>query len=158
MDASGSLDLRPAKIPAPDAGWFLPQWGDLFAGFMLVATVVLFTVFWKRLGGTEKPVAVPMDPIQALRMECLRRIRVADADGADFAKEIWDAVRDFLVGSGKLPSAKTLTAEDFVRSHAGPFPDLAILARHLAYAPPASRTSESRKRLREAAEKTVTSL
>lgn len=149
---SGALsELRPAKIPAPDADFFSVFVPELVFALIVGAVVALaYFHFTRIIDKLEEPVAKASE--KSPKDRAISEIRSLDPADAEFAAKIWSAVRRFLVselGNPMLPNMTASEAVSATKSLPG-FDSLAYFARELEYSQK-ERTGESNARLREAA-------
>lgn len=149
---SGALsELRPAKIPAPDADFFSVFVPELVFAVIVGALVALaYFHFTKIIDKLEEPDA--KIPEKSAKDRAISEIRSLDSSDTEFAAKIWSAIRKFLVdelGNPMLPNMTASEAVSAMKSIPG-FDSLAYFARELEYSQK-ERTAESNARLREAA-------
>lgn len=94
---SGALsELRPAKIPAPDADFFSAFVPELVFALIVGAVAALaYSHFTRMIGKLEEPAIKA--PEKSPRERAVSEILSLDVQDAEFAAKIWAAVRRYLV-------------------------------------------------------------
>lgn len=149
---SGALsELRPAKIPAPDADFFSVFVPELVFAVIVGALVALaYFHFTKIIDKLEEPAESIAE--KSAKEVAISDIRSLDSSDSEFAAKIWASVRKFLVselGNPMLPNMTVSEAVSVTKSLPG-FDALAYFARELEYSQN-DRTAESNAQLRNAA-------